>query len=98
MRSLPSKLPPGSGLIRVLASPNSPRPSFTDLAFSYPLKLIVPSRHLQDGIACVYLISYGGGLVGGDRVRLEIDVGRDTGLVVLTQGELHASRHKLLHN
>lgn len=78
------KLLPGEGLIKLAKT--GQQAVFEDLQFSYPLKLIVPARHFKDGLQCVYMISYGGGLVAGDRVRIDVEVGEDTALVMLTQG------------
>lgn len=34
----------------------------------------------------VYILSYGGGLVGGDAIHLDVVVGRDTSIALMTQG------------
>ncbi|KAE8251061.1 hypothetical protein A4X13_0g4185 [Tilletia indica] len=39
-----------------------------------------------NGVAALYIVSYGGGLVSGDRVELDIDVGPGCTLLTLTQG------------
>src|ERR1700691_1409748 len=57
---------------------------FSELSSTYPLKLLSP-RITQDGVALVYILSYGGGLVGGDHVKLSVDVGSRTALVLLSQ-------------
>lgn len=57
---------------------------FSELSSTYPLKLLSP-RIAQDGVGLVYILSYGGGLVGGDRVNLTVDVGSGTVLVLLSQ-------------
>lgn len=57
---------------------------FSELSSTYPLKLLSP-RIAQGGVALVYILSYGGGLVGGDRVNLTVDVGSGTVLVLLSQ-------------
>jgi hypothetical protein len=57
---------------------------FSELSSTYPLKLLSP-RITQAGIALVYILSYGGGLVGGDRIKLSVDVGSETTLVLLSQ-------------
>ena len=57
---------------------------FSELSSTYPLKLLSP-RVDQDGLAVVYALTYGGGLVGGDSVALVVDVGPSAALVVLTQ-------------
>ena len=57
---------------------------FSELASTYPLKLLSPRIH-QDGVALVYILSYGGGLVGGDHINLSVDVGSGAVLVLLSQ-------------
>lgn len=57
---------------------------FSGLFSTYPLKLLSP-RIAQDGVALVYILSYGGGLVGGDRIKLSVDVGSGAILVLLSQ-------------
>ena len=58
--------------------------SFQELSSTYPLKLLAP-RIPQGHVAVVYLLTYGGGLVGGDLVNLSTDVGSHSILVVLSQ-------------
>jgi urease accessory protein len=60
---------------------------FPVLSYTYPLKLLSP-RMQQDGVAIVYLMTYGGGLVGGDQIRLSINVEQDAKLVLLSQVRL----------
>jgi len=63
----------------------------TDLRHKSPMRL-VPSRrshpaNLQNEPALLHLSSYGGGLVPGDSLHLDIDVrGQDAVLCILTQG------------
>ena len=54
--------------------------------YRYPLKLIAPkpAPHLRS--ASVFLLSYGGGLVGGDQVNLAIEVSPNAKLSLVTQG------------
>lgn len=54
------------------------------LSYSYPLKLLSP-RLSHPNVAVVYVLTYGGGLVGGDRIDLEVGVNDRTSLVLLTQ-------------
>lgn len=82
---LDRRLSPGDGLL-VLSSDNRERAHVDELQYSYPLKLIVPARRFLPGMQCVYVLSYGGGLVAGDRVRLKVQVKQGTTLVMLTQG------------
>jgi len=70
---------------RIVARSYGSEVVFSELSSTYPLKLLSP-RIAQDGVALVYILSYGGGLVGGDRVNLTIDVGSGSVLVLLSQG------------
>ena len=64
---------------------------FSELSFTYPLKLIAPRVITSSGqeagrrTSILYVLSYGGGLVGGDKIELDIHVGANTKLVALTQ-------------
>jgi urease accessory protein UreH len=53
--------------------------------YQYPLKLVTPKRP-PEASALVYLLSYGGGLVGGDKVNLAIEVKAGARLSLATQG------------
>ncbi|GAA5894224.1 hypothetical protein JCM5296_004688 [Sporobolomyces johnsonii] len=79
------RLAPGDGLITVSLD-GQRRAVLQDVQFSYPLKLIVPSRRFLAQVQCVYVIGYGGGLVAGDRVRIKVQVREGATLVMLTQG------------
>lgn len=56
----------------------------TDMFCKYPLKLIAPKTKLDFSI--LYIMSYGGGLVSGDRVALDIIVGKNATLCIQSQG------------
>ncbi len=64
---------------------------FSELCFTYPLKLIAPrvitspEQEAAQRTSILYILSYGGGLVGGDKIELDIHVGANTKLVALTQ-------------
>lgn len=64
---------------------------FSELSFTYPLKLIAPRTITSSGqdaaqrTSILYVLSYGGGLVGGDKIELDIRVEANTKLVALTQ-------------
>lgn len=58
---------------------------FSKLSSSYPLKLLSP-RVAEHGVAIVYVMSYGGGLVGGDCMQLVVEVGKECKLLLLSQG------------
>lgn len=77
---------PGDGIIIVKQLPNG-HSHLERITYQYPLKLISPPRnHQQDRSVLVFLLSYGGGLVGGDSVNLTIEVQRDARLSIVTQG------------
>jgi urease accessory protein len=56
------------------------------LTYQYPLKLISPSPSADQKSTLVFLLSYGGGLVGGDQVDLSIAVHEGARLSLVTQG------------
>ena len=58
--------------------------TFTQLSCTYPLKLLSP-KSKEDSVAIVYVLSYGGGLVGGDEVELEVGVREAASLMLLSQ-------------
>jgi len=58
--------------------------TFTQLSCTYPLKLLSP-KSKEDAVAIVYVLSYGGGLVGGDEVELEVGVREGASLMMLSQ-------------
>ncbi|GLB36029.1 putative ureD urease accessory protein [Lyophyllum shimeji] len=58
---------------------------FSELASTYPLKVLSP-RIVARGLAVVYLLTYGGGLVGGDQIELSVKADSKTVLVLLSQG------------
>ena len=81
---------PGEGVIRLSLLPPS-KQVLTALTYQYPLKLITPDPHRatnesQDPVTVVFLLTYGGGLVGGDKIRLRVHLADQTRLVLLTQG------------
>jgi urease accessory protein len=72
---------------RVTVRSHGPSVSFSELSATYPLKLLSP-RVALDGVAIAYILSYGGGLVGGDSIKLEVDVGPGSILLLLSQVRL----------
>ncbi|WVR06339.1 hypothetical protein IAU60_003370 [Kwoniella sp. DSM 27419] len=64
------------------------RARFASLSAAYPLKLLCPSPLPSQpaGLAVMYTLAYGGGLVAGDIISLRGEVGQGCGLVMLTQG------------
>lgn len=56
------------------------------MKYQYPLKLISPSPASHQSSILVFLLSYGGGLVGGDSVDLSVKVKKGSKLSLVTQG------------
>lgn len=56
------------------------------ITYQYPLKLISPSSHSDLKSVLVFILSYGGGLVGGDAVNLDVEVHPGAKLSLVTQG------------
>ena len=73
---------PGVGRITLVADGNAVL--LSELSSSYPLKLLSPRLPPQN-VALVYSLTYGGGLVAGDRVALHVEVNDRAILVILTQ-------------
>jgi len=69
----------------ITAQIHNNRVVFPVLSCTYPLKLLSP-RLQQDGVAIVYMITYGGGLVSGDSISLSANIEQDAQLVFLSQG------------
>ncbi|RMZ77424.1 hypothetical protein DV738_g4418, partial [Chaetothyriales sp. CBS 135597] len=81
---------PGNGEIRVsLLQPG--QQVLTTCKYQYPLKLVAPDPH-QAGtdnnrhVTVVFLLTYGGGLVGGDKLSLDVELEPSTNLVLVTLG------------
>jgi urease accessory protein UreH len=75
----------GEGRIVVKLLPNGIS-GLETVTYQYPLKLITPSRASEYESVLVFLLSYGGGLIGGDSVRLSIEVHPKARLSIVTQG------------
>jgi urease accessory protein len=74
----------GHGEVYLTASPSQ----FKTMTYAYPLKLISPSP-LQSSthtVHAIFLLTYGGGIVAGDTIYLNITLESNTRLIVLTQG------------
>ena len=57
---------------------------FAQLSYCYPLKLLSP--HVSaPSVAIAYILTYGGGLVSGDRIGLQVEVASGASLLLLTQ-------------
>jgi urease accessory protein len=76
---------PGEGHVVVRLLPHSIS-ALSTITYQYPLKLISPSPSAHQKSVLVFLLTYGGGLVGGDQVNLKIDVQSKSKLSIATQG------------
>ena len=81
---------PGHGTIHLaLLPPSTPR--LKTASYQYPLKLVSPAptrtedefHHL---VHTIYVLTYGGGLVAGDSIDLNVILEPTTRLILLTQG------------
>ncbi|KAG4434863.1 hypothetical protein IFR05_009657 [Cadophora sp. M221] len=81
----PSSSSPGEGHLVVQLLPQKIS-GLSTISFQYPLKLISPSPSSDQKSVLVFLLTYGGGLVGGDQVHLTIEVKPDAKLSIVTQG------------
>jgi len=81
----PSSSAPGDGQLVVHLLPHG-MSALSTMTFQYPLKLISPSPSSYQKSVLVFLLTYGGGLVGGDQVRLTIHVNCQAKLSIVTQG------------
>ncbi|KAI1793867.1 UreD-domain-containing protein [Ganoderma leucocontextum] len=79
----PTKIEQGHG--RVVLHNDGSGNVFSELAATYPLKLLAP-RLPSRNLSIVYMLSYGGGLVGGDHIRLDVEVHDAACLAILSQG------------
>jgi urease accessory protein len=80
----PSTSSPGRGNLTAHLLPHSIS-ALSTLTFQYPLKLISPSPSHSPSVL-VFLLTYGGGLVGGDSIHLTITVLPSARLSIVTQG------------
>ena len=71
----------GSGLVVIAA--NAGQSVVSRLSASSPLRLLTPKNHGR--AAWVYTSTFGGGLVGGDRIRLDVQVGSGAVVFLSTQ-------------
>lgn len=86
----PSTSSPGTGNIRIAKLPPE-KQILKSFEYQYPLKLIAPDPHISAGpshhtVTLVFLLTYGGGLVGGDKISLNVSLEENTRLVLVTQG------------
>ncbi|CAI7626236.1 unnamed protein product [Penicillium palitans] len=82
--AVPQKPQSGTGQLEVHAFCGSS--SISTLSCTYPLKLVSPPSRPTDRAVLVFMMSYGGGLVAGDRVDLDVRVRPKSRLALLTQG------------
>jgi urease accessory protein len=73
--------PPGSGALVVKRL--GPRSLVTRAFATSPLRLLLPRNHGR--AAWIYTSTYGGGLVDGDAVRLDVEIGPDAAAFLATQ-------------
>lgn len=78
-----SKAGEGHLLVELLPSSIS---ALSVISYQYPLKLISPTPTASQNSVLVFLLTYGGGLVGGDQVHLKITVQAKAKLSIVTQG------------
>ena len=79
-----SNVSQNAGHGKITAQIHNDRVVFPVLSYTYPLKLLSP-RMQQEGVAVVYMMTYGGGLVGGDHIFLSVNIEQDARLVLLSQ-------------
>ncbi|KAI6119004.1 UreD-domain-containing protein [Pisolithus croceorrhizus] len=70
---------------RITCSLNGVSVVFSELSSTYPLKLLSP-RLAHNDVAIVYVMNYGGGLVCGDRIKLQVRAEGGSRLLLLSQG------------
>ena len=92
---------PGHGSIVLEILPPD-KPVLRTVSYQYPLKLVAPDplappnydrevdRNTTTGVPClihtVFLLTYGGGIVAGDSIDLDVKLDSSTRLILLTQG------------
>jgi urease accessory protein UreH len=89
MAATPSRHGKGRAIVLV----SGREASFSELSYAYPLKLLSPGTISSSSAvptAIAYILSYGGGLVSGDRIELGVDVRGGAALLLLTQVSINA--------
>jgi urease accessory protein len=76
---------PGEGQLVVQLLPHAIS-GLSTITYQYPLKLISPFPTASQRSVLVFLLTYGGGLVGGDQVHLKITIESKAKLSIVTQG------------
>lgn len=98
---MPSPFPasssaPGEGHIIAALQPQGIT-ALVKVTYQYPLKLISPSPTSYQKSVLAFLLTYGGGLVGGDQVNLLIDVKEGAKLSIVTQGHTKVFKSATIH-
>ncbi|KAI9794960.1 MAG: hypothetical protein M1833_007334 [Piccolia ochrophora] len=81
----PSASRPGHGTIDVKLFPPAV-PVLSAFSYTYPLKLISPTPNAGAKALLIFLLTYGGGLVAGDRIDLSVTIAASARLALVTQG------------
>ncbi|KAH7377782.1 UreD urease accessory protein-domain-containing protein [Pyrenochaeta sp. MPI-SDFR-AT-0127] len=107
---------PGHGSITIDILPPD-KPVLRTISYQYPLKLVAPDplpppsygldAHTPPLVHTIFLLTYGGGIVAGDGLDLDIQLASNTRLILLTQGstkifktsnpELVSRQHMTVH-
>lgn len=88
MALAPHALSPGHG--RLVVARRGERSHLASVEARAPLKLLTPKNH--GDASWVYVGTFGGGLVGGDEVHLDVEVEDDAGLFLGTQASTKVYR------
>ncbi|KND04603.1 uncharacterized protein SPPG_00321 [Spizellomyces punctatus DAOM BR117] len=67
--------------------------TLSTLTYTYPLRLVSPRAHTPNHVS-VYVLTYGGGLVSGDRISLTVKVDEDCAMSLLTQSSTKVFRQR----
>jgi urease accessory protein len=67
------------------------------MQFEYPVRLI-PARIENKLCAVAFIMSFGGGLVGGDTIKISLSIGKGSGLLLLSQASTKVFKSKELVN
>lgn len=96
MAPLPFRSSPGAGQLFLSASGNS-QAQFTHLSGTYPLKLLAPTPlpSQPSNLRVCYMLAYGGGLVAGDTISLQVHIGTGSRLILLTQGSTKVFKNRM---
>ncbi|ORX60614.1 urease accessory protein UreD [Hesseltinella vesiculosa] len=70
------------------------RTKFSRIHAQYPLKFI-PTKGHAERLAVAYMISYGGGIVSGDRFNVNVEILENAILLLMTQGNTKVFRDRI---